>query len=38
LDGLAFPTRPFYAGNPIWSQPPIGGWNRLRDRIDRLAA
>jgi len=38
LDGLAFPTRPFYSGNPNWFLPLIGGWYRLRDRIDRLAA
>jgi glycine/D-amino acid oxidase-like deaminating enzyme len=38
LDGLPFPTRPFYAGNPNWVLPFIGGWYRLRDRIDRMAA
>ncbi|MDN3563342.1 FAD-binding oxidoreductase [Paeniroseomonas aquatica] len=38
LDGLPFPTRPFYAGNPAWVLPLIGGWYRLRDRIDRMAA
>jgi len=38
LDGLAFPTRPFYAGDPGWFLPLVGGWYRLRDRIDRMAA
>ncbi|MDB5374500.1 MAG: hypothetical protein JWP04_3142 [Belnapia sp.] len=38
LDGLPFPTRPFYSGNPAWVLPLIGGWYRLRDRIDRMAA
>ncbi|TCZ56587.1 NAD(P)/FAD-dependent oxidoreductase [Roseicella aquatilis] len=38
LDGLPFPTRPFYSGNPNWVLPLIGGWYRLRDRIDRMAA
>jgi glycine/D-amino acid oxidase-like deaminating enzyme len=38
LDGLPFPTRPFYAGNPAWFLPLVGGWYRLRDRIDRIAA
>jgi glycine/D-amino acid oxidase-like deaminating enzyme len=38
LDGLPFPTRPFYSGNPAWILPFIGGWYRLRDRIDRMAA
>ena len=38
LDGLPFPTRPLYAGNPAWVLPLIGGWYRLRDRIDRMAA
>ncbi|MEN0073914.1 MAG: FAD-binding oxidoreductase [Paracraurococcus sp.] len=38
LDGLPFPTRPFYSGDPAWVLPFIGGWYRLRDRIDRLAA
>jgi glycine/D-amino acid oxidase-like deaminating enzyme len=38
LDGLDFPTRPFYAGDPSWFLPIVGGWYRLRDRIDRIAA
>ncbi len=38
LDGLPFPTRPFYSGDPSWILPLIGGWYRLRDRIDRAAA
>jgi len=38
LDGLPFPTRPFYAGDPSWFLPLVGGWYRLRDRIDRMAA
>lgn len=38
LDGLPFPTRPFYSGDPSWFLPLIGGWYRLRDRIDRIAA
>lgn len=38
LDGLPFPTRPLYGGNPAWFLPIVGGWYRLRDRIDRIAA
>jgi glycine/D-amino acid oxidase-like deaminating enzyme len=38
LDGLSFPTMPFYSGNPNWFLPIIGGWYRLRDHIDRAAA
>ena len=38
LDGLEFPTVALYNGNPNWFLPIIGGWYRLRDRIDRLAA
>jgi len=38
LDGLTFPTLPFYNGNPNWFLPIIGGWYRLRDHIDRAAA
>jgi glycine/D-amino acid oxidase-like deaminating enzyme len=37
LDGLPFPTRPTYTGNP-WFLPLIGEWYRWRDRIDRVAA
>jgi glycine/D-amino acid oxidase-like deaminating enzyme len=38
LDGLPFPTRPLYSGDPGWFLPLVGGWYRLRDRIDRMAA
>lgn len=38
LDGLPFPTRPFYRGDPGWFLPLVGGWYRLRDRMDRAAA
>ncbi len=38
LDGLPFPTRPLYAGDPSWFLPIVGEWYRLRDRIDRIAA
>ncbi len=38
LDGLSFPTRPFYNGDPWWVLPLIGNWYRMRDRIDRRAA
>ena len=37
LDGLPFPTRPTYTGNP-WFLPIVGGWYSLRDRLDRMAA
>jgi glycine/D-amino acid oxidase-like deaminating enzyme len=37
LDGLPFPTRPTYNGHP-WFLPLVGGWYKLRDRIDRMAA
>jgi glycine/D-amino acid oxidase-like deaminating enzyme len=37
LDGLPFPTRPTYTGNP-WFLPVVGGYYRLRDRLDRMAA
>jgi glycine/D-amino acid oxidase-like deaminating enzyme len=37
LDGLPFPTRPTYTGNP-WFLPIVGSYYRLRDRIDRMAA
>jgi glycine/D-amino acid oxidase-like deaminating enzyme len=37
LDGLPFPTRPTYTGNP-WFLPIIGSYYRLRDRLDRMAA
>jgi glycine/D-amino acid oxidase-like deaminating enzyme len=32
-----FPSHPLYTGNP-WFLPLVGGWYRLRDRLDRLAA
>lgn len=38
LDGLPFPERAFYNGNPDWFLPVVGAWYRLRDRIDRIAA
>ncbi|MCW3473781.1 NAD(P)/FAD-dependent oxidoreductase [Limobrevibacterium gyesilva] len=37
LDGLPFPTLPGYNGDP-WFLPMVGGYYRLRDRIDRIAA
>ncbi|MSP87671.1 MAG: FAD-binding oxidoreductase [Alphaproteobacteria bacterium] len=37
FDRPDFPTRPFYTGNP-WFLPVVGGWFRLRDRIDRWRA
>ncbi|WP_270933859.1 NAD(P)/FAD-dependent oxidoreductase [Falsiroseomonas oryzae] len=37
LDGLPFPTRPTYTGNP-WFLPIVGTWYQLRDRLDRMAA
>lgn len=38
LDGLPFPDRALYNGNPDWFLPMVGAWYRLRDRIDRIAA
>lgn len=38
LDGLHFPTRPLYRGDPSLVLPVIGEWYRLRDRLDRMAA
>ncbi len=38
LDGLPFPTRPLYSGDPSWFLPIVGNWYKLRDRIDRMAA
>ncbi|MBP0462810.1 FAD-binding oxidoreductase [Roseomonas sp. PWR1] len=38
LDGLTFPAPPLYNGNPNWFLPIVGGWYRLRDHIDRVAA
>jgi glycine/D-amino acid oxidase-like deaminating enzyme len=37
LDGLNFPTRPTYTGNP-WFLPIVGSYYQLRDRLDRMAA
>lgn len=38
LDGLPFPARPLYNGNPDWILPMVGRWYRLRDHLDRIAA
>lgn len=35
FDANAFPTVPFYDGRP-WFLPLVGGYYRLRDRLDRL--
>jgi glycine/D-amino acid oxidase-like deaminating enzyme len=35
LDTPDFPDHPLYSGNP-WFLPVVGGWYRLRDRVDRL--
>lgn len=37
FDGLPFPTRPFYSGNP-WFLPIVGSWYRLSDTIARWRA
>jgi glycine/D-amino acid oxidase-like deaminating enzyme len=37
FDGLPFPTRPAYTGDP-WFLPVVGGYYRLRDRLERLLA
>ena len=37
LADLPVPTMPGYRGTP-WFLPAVGGWYRLRDRIDRLLA
>ncbi|WP_338662187.1 FAD-binding oxidoreductase [Pararoseomonas sp. SCSIO 73927] len=37
LADLPFPTAPGYSGRP-WFLPLVGGWYRLRDRVDRMAA
>ncbi len=37
LANLPFPTMPLYSGKP-WFLPVVGGYYRLRDRIDRAAA
>ena len=35
FDGLSFPTRPTYTGNP-WFLPLVGGYFKTMDRLDRL--
>lgn len=35
FDGLPFPTRPLYSGNP-WFLPYVGRWYQLLDKIDRI--
>src|SRR5579862_1546646 len=37
FDSEDFPGHPLYTGNP-WFLPIIGGWYRMRDRLDRLVA
>jgi len=37
FDTPDFPGHPLYSGNP-WFLPAVGGWYRLRDRLDRLLA
>ena len=37
FDSEDFPTHPLYTGNP-WFLPMIGGYYRLRDRLDRMLA
>jgi glycine/D-amino acid oxidase-like deaminating enzyme len=37
LDTEEFPDHPLYSGNP-WFLPAVGGYYRLRDRLDRLFA
>jgi glycine/D-amino acid oxidase-like deaminating enzyme len=37
FDDGDFPDHPLYTGNP-WFLPLIGGWYRMRDRLDRLLA
>jgi glycine/D-amino acid oxidase-like deaminating enzyme len=37
FDGPEFPDHPLYTGNP-WFLPVIGGYYRMRDRLDRLLA
>ena len=34
LDGLPFPTRPFYTGKP-WFLPAVGAYYKTRDAVDR---
>ncbi len=37
FDAPEFPDHPLYTGNP-WFLPLVGGWYRMRDRLDRLLA
>ncbi len=37
FDTPDFPDRKLYTGNP-WFLPVVGGWYRMRDRLDRLLA
>src|SRR5882762_5294396 len=37
FDGGDFPDHPLYTGNP-WFLPVVGGYYRMRDRLDRLMA
>jgi glycine/D-amino acid oxidase-like deaminating enzyme len=37
FDTADFPDHPLYSGNP-WFLPAVGGYYRLRDRLDRLLA
>jgi len=37
FDTPDFPDHRLYSGDP-WFLPAVGGWYRLRDRIDRLLA
>ena len=37
FDAPEFPDHPLYNGNP-WFLPLVGGWYRMRDRLDRLMA
>lgn len=37
FDREAFPSHPLYRGK-AWFLPVVGGWYRMRDRMDRLAA
>ena len=35
FDSPDFPDHPLYTGNP-WFLPVVGGWYRMRDRLDRM--
>ena len=37
FDTPDFPDHPLYTGNP-WFLPVVGGWYRMRDRLDRMLA